>query len=79
MLLHTCSFVSVDEVLAIAGGFESGSVLTDWAVVMAGGKECEDHGLPELPESLEGFGLTQSYNQDVYLCGGKVSTTCKST
>ena len=40
-------------------------------VVQSDGSVCADHGLPELPEFLEGFGMTSKKDRYIYICGGQ--------
>ena len=47
-------------------------------VVQSDGSVCTDHGLPELPEFLEGFGMTSKKDRYIYICGGqKRCTNCR--
>ena len=48
-------------------------------VVQSDGSVCADHGLPELPEFLEGFGMTSKKDRYIYICGGqKRCTNCRN-
>ena len=68
----------VQEILAIAGGFSDSTALTSWSIVMAGGRECLQHDLPDFPSKQEGFGLAQAYDRYIFKCGGRTGTTdCK--
>jgi hypothetical protein len=49
-----------------------------WSIVMAGGRECLQHDLPDFPSKQEGFGLAQAYDRYIFKCGGRTGTTdCK--
>ena len=40
-------------------------------VIHPNGTVCNGHGLPDLPEVLEGFGMTSRKNRYIYVCGGQ--------
>ena len=47
-------------------------------VVNSGGGVCKEHDLPELPEQLEGFGMTSKKDRYIFVCGGqKRCLTCR--
>lgn len=62
---------AVIEMLAVAGGLQN---ITTWSVIMEGGTECRNHGLPPLPRSAQGFGMTQAYDKLIFYCGGRSDT-----
>ncbi len=37
-----------------------------------------DHDLPDLPATLEGFGIAQAFDRFVYVCGGYDQSSPKS-
>ena len=65
----------VQEVMLIAGGntevsYTSPSTVSkSLNIVMPDGVTCSE-ALPELPKSLEGFGMASRKNRYIYLCGG---------
>ena len=65
----------VQEVMLIAGGntevsYTSPSTVSkSLNIVMPDGDTCSET-LPELPKSLEGFGMASRKNRYIYLCGG---------
>jgi hypothetical protein len=55
------------DVLAIPGGV---TLSKDWTVLMNGGLECKNHGLPDIPEPVIFFSAAQSFDRFILLCGG---------
>ena len=71
-----CLLPVVRDVLAIGGGkLPDNKHSTTWSIIMSGGVECTDHGLPDIPVELDGFGLAQAHDRFIYLCGGRDATT----
>ena len=73
----------VEDVLVIAGGrpeirySSSGpDYLKTLDVVMSDGRVCTTPGLPDLPEKLEGFGMTSKKDRYIYVCGGTKREYC---
>ena len=40
-------------------------------VINSRGTKCTSHGLPDLPEELEGFGMASRRGRYIYVCGGQ--------
>ena len=43
---------------------------------MSDGRVCTTPGLPDLPEKLEGFGMTSKKDRYIYVCGGTKREYC---
>ena len=76
----------VEDVLVIAGGRPEINYRMsgpDWLetldVVMSDGRVCTTPGLPDLPEKLEGFGMTSKKDRYIYVCGGTIRESCFDT
>ena len=76
----------VEDVLVIAGGrpevnyrMSGPDWLTTLDVVMSDGRVCTTPGLPDLPEKLEGFGMTSKKDRYIYVCGGTIRESCFDT
>ena len=70
-----------NDVMVILGGTETSYTyidndpLQDNTVLMSGGEECEDHGIPDLPEPVTDAGFVTINNSVIVMCGGKKSST----
>ena len=81
MTVHQLKNEVNNDVMVIFGGTETSydyvdnDPLQDNTVLMSGGQECEDHGIPDLPEPLMGTGFVSINHSVIVMCGGKKSST----
>ena len=83
IMLITILPIIVEDVLVIAGGrpeisyrLSGSDYLKTIDVVMSDGRVCTTPGLPDLPEKLEGFGMTSKKDRYIYVCGGTKREYC---
>ena len=82
-LVMTIISTIVEDVLVIAGGrpdtnyrLSGPDHIKTLDVVMSDGRVCTTPGLPDLPEKLEGFGMTSKKDRYIYVCGGTIKESC---
>ena len=80
MTVHQLKNEVYNDVMVILGGTETiysyidNDPLQDNTVLMSGGQECEDHGIPDLPEPVMDAGFVSINNSVIVMCGGKKSS-----
>ena len=80
MTVHQLKNEVYNDVMVILGGTETSysyidnDPLQDNTVLMSGGQECEDHGIPDLPEPVMDAGFVSINNSVIVMCGGKKSS-----
>ena len=76
----------VEDVMIIAGGRSTVRYRAEGEldkqtldVIHPNGNACNSSGLPDIPESLEGFGMASKKDRIIYICGGmKKCLNCRT-
>ena len=87
--IYSVYLYSVEDLMVIAGGRKTtvtnSKSAEHWKtldVILAHGSTCAEsnHNLPELPKTLEGFGMTSRKDTYLHVCGGiKKTSSCFTT
>ena len=81
MAVHQLKIEAHPDVMVLFGGTETtynyidNDPLEDSTVIMTEGRECHDHGIPDLPSPVLEAGFVSINNSVIVMCGGKTSSS----
>ena len=90
VIISLFPYFLVEDVMIIAGGRNTVRYRAEGEldkqtmdVIHPNGTVCNNTGLPDIPESLEGFGMASKNDRFIYICGGMkkclLCRTCSGT